>query len=129
VGEGVAAVTALVTAKLTQFTVNQGDIVTIKWAAMLPQLITTYHDGFVADVTGPVIKLQHMFYPRWWLEVSIYIKIYISYIIYYIIYIIYYILFIIYYIVYSIYYILYTIYIIYIYILYYIYLYELSAST
>ncbi|KAJ1429908.1 peptidase family C69-domain-containing protein [Ochromonadaceae sp. CCMP2298] len=90
-GPAAEAVAAVVRSKLTQFTVSQGDHVTgegplrtvrflgiwesgfprnclYSWAALLPQLITTYHDGFVATTTGSLVTLQHVFYPKWWLE-------------------------------------------------------------
>jgi hypothetical protein len=55
--------------KLTAFTVESGQQVSARWALLLPELLTTYRDGYViGGQQNATVTITRMFYPRWWLQ-------------------------------------------------------------
>ena len=57
------------TALLTKFTVSHGDLTLQTWRDLLPQLWTTYRDGYVfSGFDQSTVSVQRMFYPEWWLS-------------------------------------------------------------
>eukprot|EP01038_Epipyxis_sp_PR26KG_P012679 gene12679-17000_t len=59
------------TALLTLLTDGEGIYIVQSWRDLLPQLITKYHDGYIAqDLTQPNIHMKKLFYPKWWLDLT-----------------------------------------------------------
>ena len=57
------------TALLTDFTVAHGDETMLAWRKMIPQIWTTYRDGYVfSGLDQSTVSVQRMFYPEWWLQ-------------------------------------------------------------
>ena len=60
-----------VTVMMDAFCAEQVSKVSKAWRDLLPQLITKFHDGYIAEtLTGPAITMTKIFYPKWWLQVS-----------------------------------------------------------
>jgi dipeptidase len=53
---------------ITQFTVDQGQLVSTSWLDLFPLVFSQYRDGYILDTTTPTIGITKMFYPKWWLE-------------------------------------------------------------
>jgi dipeptidase len=54
--------------KLAVFTADFASETVSQWAALLPKLITKYHDGYIAHTDSADINMQKIFYPIWWLK-------------------------------------------------------------
>lgn len=55
--------------EVTQLTQSLGDYVSATWRDLLPELITTYRDGYIISGQDEVyVSIKKMFYPKWWLE-------------------------------------------------------------
>lgn len=55
--------------EVTQLTQTLGDYVSATWRDLLPELITTYRDGYIISGQDEVyVGIKKMFYPKWWLE-------------------------------------------------------------
>jgi hypothetical protein len=62
---------AKATALLTEFTVTHGDNTMLAWRKMLPEIWTTYRDGYV--ITGlddAIVTINGMSKPAWWFRQS-----------------------------------------------------------
>lgn len=54
---------------VTSKVVSLGNYVTDQWRELLPQLITTYRDGYIiGGQTDTYVEIHRLFYPKWWLE-------------------------------------------------------------
>lgn len=55
--------------EVTQKMQSLGDYVTATWRDLLPELITTYRDGYIVTGRDEVyVSIKKMFYPKWWLH-------------------------------------------------------------
>ena len=60
---------------LNGLSIWQAEAVSGAWRDYFPQLVTKIHDGYWAsDLDQPDIKMNKMFYPKWWLKVTGYFK-------------------------------------------------------
>mmetsp|Transcript_4731 Transcript_4731/g.6492 ORF Transcript_4731/g.6492 Transcript_4731/m.6492 type:complete len:670 (+) Transcript_4731:1-2010(+) len=60
---------------LTQFTNKQATEIVSAWRGLLPQLITKFHDGYIAEhLDTPSLVMKRLFYPKWWLDLTGYWK-------------------------------------------------------
>lgn len=60
---------------LTKFSSMEAEKTTASWKDLLPQLITKFHDGAMAEnLNGSAISMKKMFYPKSWLEATDYFK-------------------------------------------------------
>ena len=56
---------------LTEFTNAKSEFIQTEWRALLPHLITKFHDGMIATgLDQPSIVMRKLFYPKWWLEAT-----------------------------------------------------------
>lgn len=56
---------------LTDFTNTKSELIQTEWRALLPHLITKFHDGMIATgLDQPSIVMRKLFYPKWWLEAT-----------------------------------------------------------
>lgn len=56
---------------LTEFTSAKSEYIQTEWRALLPHLITKFHDGMIATgLDQPSIVMRKLFYPKWWLEAT-----------------------------------------------------------
>jgi dipeptidase len=52
---------------LTEFTHSKGEETVSTWRALLPKLITTFHDGYRAqNQDGVEVEMKRLFYPKWY---------------------------------------------------------------
>eukprot|EP00981_Chlorochromonas_danica_P008430 scaffold2193_cov179-Ochromonas_danica.AAC.9 len=62
-------------ALLTEATDKAANTIVSAWRDLLPQLITKYHDGYVAQtLDAPHITMKKLFYPLWWLQMTGYFE-------------------------------------------------------
>ncbi len=56
---------------LTEYTSAKSEYIQTEWRALLPHLITKFHDGMIATALDqPSIVMRKLFYPKWWLEAT-----------------------------------------------------------
>ena len=56
---------------LTSMVYNHTSLVMSTWSALFEQVITKYHDGYVAeDLNEPTIHMRKLFYPKYWLDAT-----------------------------------------------------------
>jgi len=56
---------------LTEYTSVKSEYIQTEWRALLPHLITKFHDGMIATALDqPSIVMRKLFYPKWWLEAT-----------------------------------------------------------
>ncbi len=56
---------------LTSMVYNHTSLVMTTWSALFEQVITKYHDGYVAeDLNEPTIHMRKLFYPKYWLDAT-----------------------------------------------------------
>ena len=56
---------------LTEYTSVKSEYIQNEWRALLPHLITKFHDGMIATALDqPSIVMRKLFYPKWWLEAT-----------------------------------------------------------
>lgn len=64
-----ASVREKVVTEVTKKVQTLGDYVSTTWRDLLPELITTYRDGYIISGQDEVyVSINKMFYPKWWLE-------------------------------------------------------------
>jgi hypothetical protein len=53
---------------ITSFSIKQGLFASYSYQNLFPVLLATYRDGYIVNTTEATIRLESMFYPKWWLD-------------------------------------------------------------
>ena len=56
---------------LTSTIYDHASLVMITWRRLFEQIITKYHDGYIAEnLDTPTIRMRKLFYPKYWLDAT-----------------------------------------------------------